>query len=68
VGRGINALGGDTKLSRGIGQGVATGLANTSGIYKGVKNVVDIGKTIKSTKQALDAARAAKDVGGIASN
>ena len=68
VGRGINALGGDSKLSRGIGQGVATGLANAPGIYNGVKNAIAIGKTIKNTKQALDTARAAKDIGGIASN
>jgi len=50
VGRGINALGGDSKLSRGIGQGVATGLANAPGIYNGVKNAIAIGKTIKNTK------------------
>ena len=59
IGQGINVLGGDSKLSRGIGQGVATGLANAPGIYNGVKNVINIGKTIKSTKQALDAAKTA---------
>ena len=59
VGRGINALGGDSKLSRGIGQGLATGIANAPGIYNGVKNVINIGKTIKSTKQTLDAAKTA---------
>ena len=68
VGQGINSLGGNTRLSRGIGQGIATGLANTPGIYNGVKNAIAIGKTIKSTKQALEAAKAAKDVGGIARN
>ena len=31
VGKGINALGGDSRLSRGIGQGVATGLGTIGG-------------------------------------
>ena len=31
IGRGINALGGDSRLSRGIGQGVATGLGTVGG-------------------------------------
>ena len=31
IGKGINSLGGDTKLSRGIGQGVATGLGTVGG-------------------------------------
>ena len=64
VGRGINILGGDTKLSRGIGQGVATGLANAPGIIKGVKQVNDLSKQIRQTTQTINQLKEA----GIATN
>ena len=38
IGRGINALGGDSRLSRGIGQGVATGLGTVGG--QAVSNLI----------------------------
>ena len=64
IGRGINTLGGDTKLSRGIGQGVATGLANAPGIIKGVKQVNDLSKQIRQTTQTINQLKQA----GIATN
>lgn len=64
VGRGINILGGDTKLSRGIGQGVATGLANAPGIIKGVKQINDLSKQIRQTTQTINQLKEA----GIATN
>ena len=65
VGRGINALGGDSKLSRGIGQGIATGLANAPGIIKGVKQVSDLSKQIKQTKATIDSLKGISNNGQI---
>lgn len=42
IGKGINSLGGDTKLSRGIGQGVATGIGTVGG--KVASNLITTGK------------------------
>lgn len=62
VGQGINSIGGDTRLSRGVGQGIATGIANANGIINGVKSVTATSKTIKDVKSALNAAKNAGDI------
>jgi hypothetical protein len=62
VGQGINSIGGDTRLSRGIGQGVATGIANANGIINGVKTLQATGKAIKDVKSALSTAKTAGDI------
>ena len=67
IGQGINALGGDSMLSRGIGQGVATGLGQVGGetlsnlvAGKGATNtLVDSIKALKGIKGAT------KAVGGL---
>ena len=66
VGQGINSIGGDTRLSRGIGQGVATGLANTSGIVNGIKTLSATSKALKEAKTAFAAASGVSDLGGMA--
>ena len=62
VGQGINSIGGDSRLSRGVGQGIATGIANANGIVNGVKNVTAASKAIKDVKQALSTAKNAGDM------
>lgn len=62
VGRGINALGGDSKLSRGIGQGLATGIANAPNIYNGIKSAISTGKAIKDVNQTIKTAKTVADV------
>ena len=64
IGQGINALGGDSMLSRGIGQGIATGLGTVGGqtlsnlaAGKGATNtLVDSIKALKGAKGATQAA------------
>ena len=63
IGKGINSIGGDSRLSRGIGQGVATGLGivgsqAVSNLLKGenaFKGISDSFKAIKAAKKAGDA-------------
>lgn len=43
IGKGINSLGGDSMLSRGLGQGVATGLGSIGGLA--AQNLVKTGST-----------------------
>lgn len=62
VGQGINSLGGDSRLSRGIGQGVATGIVNAGGIVNGVKTLSATGKAIKEAQSALSTAKTAGDI------
>ena len=62
VGQGINSIGGDSRLSRGIGQGVATGIVNAPGIINGIKTLSATGKAIKETQSALSAAKTAGDI------
>ena len=62
VGQGINSIGGDSRLSRGIGQGVATGIVNAPGIINGIKTLQATGKAIKDAKSALSTAKTAGDI------
>ena len=75
IGKGINALGGNSMLSRGIGQGVATGLGAIGG--QTINNLIKTGtasnsitntvKAIKTFKQAKEALNLANKTGkGIA--
>lgn len=66
VGQGINSIGGDSRLSRGIGQGVATGIVNAGGIFNGIKTLSATGKALKDAKVAFATASTAKDLGGMA--
>ena len=66
VGQGINSIGGDTRLSRGIGQGIATGIVNTPGIVNGIKTLSTTGKALNEAKTAFAAASSASDLGGMA--
>ena len=59
VGQGINSIGGDTRLSRGIGQGVATGLVNMKGItnsFKAIKTAAKAGKAATDAQKAASLA------------
>lgn len=72
IGQGINAIGGDSRLSRGIGQGIATGLGAIGG--QTLSNLIKTGtasntltdsiKAIKTFKQAKDALNLAEKAGG----
>ena len=73
IGRGINDLGGDSMLSRGIGQGIASGIgtfggAALSNIIKG-KNAFQGFRAVKdgalATKEALAAGKTAKEAADI---
>ena len=64
IGKGINSIGGDSMLSRGIGQGVATGIGTIGGqavsnLFKGK----DAFQGIKDSVSAIKAAKAAKAAG-----
>ena len=78
IGKGINSLGGDSMLSRGIGQGVATGIGSLGGtalnniikggsLFAGLSPKTDALKagmaTFKNTGDALQSAGAAKAAG-----
>ena len=59
VGQGINSIGGDTRLSRGIGQGIATGLVNMKGMtdsIKAIKTATKAGKTVTDAQKAASLA------------
>ena len=58
IGRGINSLGGNSMLSRGIGQGVATGLGTFGGAA--LSNVIQGNRAFKGFTAAKDAAEAYK--------
>jgi hypothetical protein len=53
VGRGINSLGGNSMLSRGIGQGVATGLGTVGGQALG--NLFKTGSASNSLTSSINA-------------
>lgn len=66
IGQGINSLGGNSMLSRGVGQGVATGLGlvggqavtnllNGKNAFQGLKDSFGAIKTLKNTRAALGA-------------
>ena len=70
IGKGINQLGGNSMLSRGIGQGIATGLGTIGGqaitnilngknAFQGLKDSFGAIKTLKETRNAL---KAGKDI------
>lgn len=59
IGQGINSIGSDTRLSRGIGQGVATGLVNMKGItnsFKAIKTAAKAGKAATDAQKAASLA------------
>ena len=58
IGQGINKLGGDSMLSRGIGQGVATGLGSVGGAA--LSNILQGNRAFKGFTAAKDAAEAYK--------
>ena len=72
IGKGINSLGGDSMLSRGIGQSVATGLGTLGGQTlsnlisgKGVANTLSSSiKAIKAAKGTTDATKLAASAAG----
>lgn len=65
IGKGINALGGNSMLSRGIGQGVATGLGTIGGTaLQGALQGVKVGtKTLKGAQGAATALKAISPIG-----
>ena len=68
VGQGINSLGGDSMLSRGIGQGVATGIGTIGGqaitnLLNGKKAFSGISNSIKAIKDYKALSSAAKATG-----
>lgn len=70
IGQGINALGGNSRLSRGIGQGVSTGLGTIGGqavgnLLNGKKAFEGISNSIKAAKLSKDAVKAGETVGGL---
>ena len=65
VGQGINSIGGDSRLSRGIGQGVATGIVQTPGIINGIKTLSDTSKALKEAKTAFATASGFSNLGGM---
>ena len=68
IGQGINALGGDTRLSRGIGQGVATGLVNAGSTIKNIKQLIQSGKDAKSAYDILKSTKSGKEFVDAANN
>ena len=73
VGKGITSLMGNSKLGRGVGQGVATGIGTIGGqaisnLLKGEKAFKGISDSIKAIKTAKQAGSAASDVMKLASN
>ena len=67
IGKGINSIGGNSMLSRGIGQGVATGIGSFGGtvvsnLLKGNSALQGFKGMSQSTKAAIDAAKAAGDM------
>ena len=73
LGQGINALGGDSRLSRGLGQGIATGVGTIGGalltgssLGNSIKTLAGSMKAMKAAKAGLETAKASKDAFGIA--
>lgn len=77
VGKGINSIGGDSMLSRGIGQGVATGIGTIGGqavsnlfkgkdAFQGIKDSVGAIKAFKAAKAAGTATDALRSASNLA--
>jgi len=72
IGQGINSLGGNSMLSRGIGQGIATGIGTIGGQAisnllngkKAFQGITDSFKAIKTYKNAVKDAKDLAKVGG----
>ncbi len=72
IGKGINSIGGDSMLSRGIGQGVATGIGTIGGqavsnLFKGkdaFQGIKDSFNAIKTYKNAVKDSKDLAKVGG----
>ena len=64
IGKGINSLGGDTMLSRGIGQGVATGLGSLGG--QAVSNLLNGNKAFQEINDSFKAIKSYKDASKVA--
>ena len=70
IGKGITSLGGDSMLSRGIGQATATGIGTIGGeavsnLLKGQKAFKGISDSFKAAKLSRDAAKAGQTIGGL---
>ena len=70
IGKGITSLGGDSMLSRGLGQATATGIGTIGGqavsnLLKGEKAFKGISDRIKAAKLSRDAAKAGQTIGGL---
>lgn len=69
IGQGINYLGGDSRLSRGIGQGVATGLGTIGGTA--VSNLIKYGRVAGQADKlfgTMDNARKAAKIAKLTAN
>ena len=70
IGQGINSLGGNSMLSRGIGQGVATGIGTIGGqavsnLLNGKKAFQGISDSFKAIKTYKNAVKDAKDIAKV---